>query len=57
MGTAPGIVTNLARWLLDELGVEALYTGHCTGAPAFALLERAGDGRVHALTTGVELEL
>ena len=30
LGTAPGIVTNLARWLLDELGVEALYTGHCT---------------------------
>ena len=57
LGTAPGIVTNLARWLLDELGVEALYTGHCTGAPAFALLERAGDGRVHALTTGAELEL
>ena len=31
LGTAPGIVTNLARWLLD--------------------------GRVHALTTGAELEL
>lgn len=57
LGVAPGIVTNLAHWLLDELEVGTLYTGHCTGAPAFALLEQAGGGRVRPLTTGAVVEL
>ena len=57
LGVAPGVVTNLARWLLEELGVGVLYTGHCTGAPAYALLEQAGGGRVRALTTGGTVEL
>lgn len=57
LGVAPGIVTNLAHWLLDELEVGTLYTGHCTGAPAFALLRQAGGGRVRPLTTGAVVEL
>ena len=57
LGVAPGIVTNLARWLLDELGVGVLYTGHCTGEPAFALLRQAGGDRVRSLATGRVLEL
>ena len=57
LGVAPGIVANLARWLLDELGVEILCTGHCTGAPAFELLKAAGGERVRALTTGAVVEV
>lgn len=42
---------------LEELGVEAVYTGHCTGGPALALLqERFGPG-CRALSTGQVLEL
>jgi len=55
LGAAPGIVKNLARWLLDELGVGALYTGHCTGHPAFDLLKEAGGDRVHPIQTGTTL--
>lgn len=37
---------------LKELGVEEIYTGHCTGQTALELLrERFGPG-CHALTTG-----
>ena len=42
---------------LKELGVEEIYTGHCTGLPALALLkERFGDG-CHGLTSGMVFEL
>lgn len=42
---------------LRELGVGQIYTGHCTGEPAFALLrERFGAG-CHALATGQKLTL
>lgn len=57
LGAAPGIVTNLAGWLLDELEVGALYTGHCTGDPAFELLSKAGGGRVRRIQTGDIFEL
>ncbi len=57
LGVAPGIVTNLARWLTEELGVQDVYTGHCTGVPAFALLKEAAGARIHALTTGLTVEL
>lgn len=52
LGTEPGIVKNLASWLLDELEVGVIYTGHCTGTPAFALLKEVGGGRVQPLDTG-----
>lgn len=57
LGAAPGIVTNLAVWLLDELGVGVLCTGHCTGEPAFDLLKEAGGERVRRIRTGDILEL
>jgi len=42
---------------LKRLGVEEIYTGHCTGLPALKLLrERFGEG-CHALTTGMTFEL
>ena len=42
---------------LKELGVEEIYTGHCTGMAALKLLkERFGPG-CHALTTGLSFEL
>lgn len=42
---------------LKELGVEEIYTGHCTGETALALLrDRFGPG-CHALATGQVLEL
>ena len=56
LGVTPGIVRNLARWLTDELGVERVYTGHCTGAPAFALLQAQRPERIHPLRTGDVLD-
>ena len=56
LGVEPGIVKNLARWLTDELGVEKVYTGHCTGAPAFALLQAQRPERIHPLRTGDVLD-
>ena len=42
---------------LRATGVEKIYTGHCTGGPALALLqERFGPG-CRALSTGQVLEL
>jgi 7,8-dihydropterin-6-yl-methyl-4-(beta-D-ribofuranosyl)aminobenzene 5'-phosphate synthase len=41
---------------LKELGVQEVYTGHCTGLPALGLLkERFGTG-CHGLTTGQTFE-
>ena len=41
---------------LKELGVEEVYTGHCTGLPALELLkQRFGEG-CHGLTTGQTFE-
>lgn len=57
LGVAPGIVKNLGKWLFEELGVGTLYTGHCTGDPAFDLLKEAYPERVVRLTTGLEVEL
>ncbi len=40
---------------LAGLGVERLYTGHCTSAAAFALLRERLEGRLHPLTTGARI--
>ena len=51
MNCAPEYVFRVAA-ALKELGVEEIYTGHCTGEPALNLLkERFGPG-CHALATG-----
>lgn len=57
LGVAPGIVKNLGKWLFEELGVGTLYTGHCTGGPAFELLKEAYPDRVVRLTTGLTIKL
>ena len=56
LGVAPGIVRNLAHWLTDELGVAQVYTGHCTGGPAFALLQEELGEKLTYLRTGLTLE-
>lgn len=54
MNCAPEYVFRVAD-ALKELGVEEIYTGHCTGEPALALLrERFGPG-CRALSTGQAL--
>lgn len=57
LGVAPGIVKNLGKWLFEELDVGMLYTGHCTGDPAFELLREAYPDRVVRLTTGLKFAL
>lgn len=57
LGVAPGIVKNLGKWLFEELEVGTLYTGHCTGDPAFDILQESYPDRVVRLTTGLEIEL
>lgn len=54
LNCTPEFIASVCARLLD-LGVEEIYTGHCTGDPAFAILkERLGD-RVSYLNTGREL--
>lgn len=52
LGPAPEKVRAIAAVLRDELKVEGIYTGHCTGAPAYALLQEELGDRLHPLTTG-----
>ena len=56
LGVAPGVVRNLGHWLCDEMGVERIYTGHCTGGPAFALLKEELGDKVRYLQTGDVLD-
>ena len=42
---------------LRQLGVEQIYTGHCTGEPAFALLKETLGDRVRYLSTGMTIEI
>ena len=41
---------------LKELGVEEIYTGHCTGTIAYGLLKKESGDMVHALRTGCTAE-
>ena len=56
LGMEPDAVRALARRLTVELGVEEIYTGHCTGTPGFALLQEAAPGKVRAIHPGDILE-
>lgn len=47
-------VIELGRDLLD-LGVEEIYSGHCTGAPAFAILKENFGGHIHELPAGTRI--
>lgn len=52
LGMEPESVRALARRLTEDLGVEAVYTGHCTGIPGFALLQETVPDRIHYIRTG-----
>lgn len=56
MGPSREDVLALGGRLFGELRVAQVWTGHCTGAPAFSLLREAFPHRVNALTTGLALE-
>ena len=56
LGMEPDAVRALARRLTDELGVEEICTGHCTGAPGYALLQEAAPGKVRSIHAGDVLE-
>ena len=56
LGPKPDAVRALACRLTEELGVDGVYTGHCTGGPAFALLQEAAPGKIHAIHPGDTLE-
>ena len=49
-------VRALARRLRDELGVEDICTGHCTGTPGYQFLAEELGERLHPLTTGAVFE-
>lgn len=56
LGMEPGAVRAMARRLTQELGVEEICTGHCTGAPGLALLREAAPGKVRTIHAGDTLE-
>lgn len=56
MNCTAGYVYQVAD-ALKELGVEEVYTGHCTGEPALALLQERFGPDCRALSTGQVLEL
>lgn len=52
LGVAPDDVRRLTLRLVRELGVERIYTGHCTGSPAFALMQETAPNNVFPIHTG-----
>ncbi|WP_130870643.1 MBL fold metallo-hydrolase [Intestinimonas massiliensis (ex Afouda et al. 2020)] len=56
LGPAPEKVRAIAAALRDGLEVGAVYTGHCTGGPAYAILKEELGDRLHPLTTGALYE-
>lgn len=56
LGMEPDAVRALALRLTRELGVEEIYTGHCTGAPGYALLSEAAPGNIRPIHGGDVLE-
>lgn len=41
---------------LKSLGVEHIYTGHCTGEPAYKILKHVLEDRLHYFSTGTVVE-
>lgn len=52
LGVTPDEVRRLTLRLVQELGVERIYTGHCTGSPAFALMQETAPDHVFPIHTG-----
>jgi len=42
---------------LEKQGVQQIYTGHCTGKPAFNIMKSASKGIVNYFSTGTTLEI
>lgn len=42
---------------VEETGADAVYTGHCTGSKAMAIMSRELGSKVHALKTGLVFEI
>lgn len=55
MGPAPEEILALGSRLFSDLKVAQVWTGHCTGTPAFELLRAAFPNRVNSLFTGLTL--
>lgn len=49
-------VRALAKRIKDT-GIEKIYTGHCTGAPAFQILKEELGSRAHQIHTGMEITI
>lgn len=56
LGKQPEEVRALAHRLMDELGVNYVYTGHCTGAPACKLLQEVSRETFCTIHTGDTLD-
>lgn len=56
MGVEKQEVLELAQDL-KNLGVQQIYTGHCTGEPAFEILQDALGERIHYFCTGTVIEM
>lgn len=56
LGMTESAIRALALRLTRELGVDKIFTGHCTGIPAYALLQETVPDRVFPLHTGDTLE-
>lgn len=56
MNAEPEEVSELARRLAD-MGVEHIYTGHCTGDPAYAILKKILGEQIGYLGTGTVIEI
>ena len=52
LGVPPEQVRLLSHQLAEELEVERICTGHCTGHPAFDLMAQQKPGRLIPLHTG-----
>ena len=56
MSGKPEDVSALGQRLLD-LNVKQIYTGHCTGNPAYKILEEKLGEQLHYFSTGTVVEL
>jgi len=56
MSGEPEDIKGLAKRLVD-LNVKHVYTGHCTGDPAFGILREELGERLHYFCTGATAEL
>ncbi|MCF0120694.1 MAG: MBL fold metallo-hydrolase, partial [Oscillospiraceae bacterium] len=49
-------IERLGRFLSENI-TEAIYTGHCTGTPAYSVLSEVIGDKLHRLSSGLVIEL